>query len=125
MSNEVKKEVEQVQEQMLHYKVVITHMKVRGLENVVKEISKRIRDLQEANPIQIKASGPGRMPTKKLDITTRKSPCGNGTNTFDRFELYIHKRVFHIHTSQKNFQGIVSGLFTEPRMIIEAIQLED
>ena len=31
---------------------------------------------------------PGRrMPTKTLRITTRKAPCGNGTNTWDRFEM--------------------------------------
>ncbi len=31
--------------------------------------------------------GPVRMPTKVLHITTRKSPCGEGTNTWDRFEM--------------------------------------
>ena len=34
-----------------------------------------------------------RLPTKKLRITTRKSPCGEGTNTWDRFEMRIHKCV--------------------------------
>ena len=36
---------------------------------------------------QLKIKGPVRMPTKRLLITTRKSPCGEGTNTWDRFEL--------------------------------------
>ena len=35
----------------------------------------------------LKVKGPVRMPTKVLNITTRKSPCGEGTNTWDRFEL--------------------------------------
>lgn len=35
----------------------------------------------------LKVKGPVRMPTKVLHITTRKSPCGEGTNTWDRFEL--------------------------------------
>ena len=35
----------------------------------------------------LKIKGPVRMPTKRLLITTRKSPCGEGTNTWDRFEL--------------------------------------
>merc|ERR1711998_755816 len=40
--------------------------------------------------------GPVRIPTKILRITTRKSPCGEGTNTWDRFEMRIHKRVIDI-----------------------------
>ena len=41
--------------------------------------------------------GPVRIPTKILRITTRKSPCGEGTNTWDRYEMRIHKRVIDIH----------------------------
>ena len=40
--------------------------------------------------------GPVRIPTKHLRITTRKSPCGEGTNTYDRYEMRIHKRVIDI-----------------------------
>ena len=40
--------------------------------------------------------GPVRIPTKILRVTTRKSPCGEGTNTWDRFEMRIHKRVIDI-----------------------------
>lgn len=36
---------------------------------------------------QLKVKGPVRLPTKVLRITTRKSPCGEGTNTWDRFEM--------------------------------------
>lgn len=35
----------------------------------------------------LKVKGPVRMPTKILRITTRKAPCGEGTNTFDTFEM--------------------------------------
>ena len=44
-----------------------------------------------------KTRGPVRIPTKNLSITTRRSPCGNGTNTWDRFEMKVHKRVMDIH----------------------------
>ena len=37
------------------------------------------------------------MPTKILRVTCRKSPCGEGTNTWDRYEMRIHKRVIDIH----------------------------
>lgn len=41
------------------------------------------------------------MPTKTLRITTRKSPCGEGTNTWDRFEMRIHKRVIDLYSSSE------------------------
>lgn len=43
-----------------------------------------IRGAKEKN---LKVKGPVRMPTKVLHITTRKAPAGNGTNTWDRFEM--------------------------------------
>lgn len=33
--------------------------------------------------------GPVRMPTKVLRITTRKTPCGEGSKTWDRFQVII------------------------------------
>ena len=44
----------------------------------------------------LKVIGPVRHPTKILRVTVRRSPCGNGTQTFDRFEMRIHKRVVHL-----------------------------
>ena len=118
------KEVEQVdQDPILHFKLTITHKNPKGLEITVREIQKKIEGLKSGNS-NVTASGVSRMPTKTLHITTRKSPCGNGTNTYDHFELRIHKRVFHIRSSQKNFQNIISGIHTEPGMILEADEIE-
>ena len=36
------------------------------------------------------------MPTKVLRLTTRKSPCGEGTNTWDHLEMRIHKRIIDL-----------------------------
>lgn len=33
------------------------------------------------------------MPTKTLKITTRKTPCGEGSKTWDTYEMRIHKRL--------------------------------
>lgn len=118
------KEVEeQEKEEVQHFKLTLTHKSPKGLENATRDILNKISTMLEADKKpNIKASGPARMPTKRMHITTRKSPCGNGTNTFDHFQMRIHKRVFHITCSQKNFQAIVGGLHTEPGMIMEAIQ---
>jgi len=51
--------------------------------------------------------GPIPLPTKKLKVTTRKSPCGDGTATFDRFEMRIHKRLIDLPANEKVLQNIM------------------
>jgi len=48
------------------------------------------------------------MPTKVLRITTRKTPCGEGSKTWDRFQMRIHKRVIDLHSPSEIVKQIVS-----------------
>jgi hypothetical protein len=48
------------------------------------------------------------MPTKILRITTRRTPCGEGSKTWDRFEMRIHKRVIDLHSPSEVVKRIVS-----------------
>jgi ribosomal protein uS10 len=57
---------------------------------------------------QLRIKGPVRMPTKILRITTRKTPCGEGSKTWDRFQMRIHKRVIDLHSSSEIVRQIVS-----------------
>ena len=68
-------------------RITLTSRDVKALETVCANLKRGAVDKK------LKVSGPVRMPTKKLRITTRKSPCGEGTNTWDRFEMRIHKCV--------------------------------
>jgi len=51
--------------------------------------------------------GPIPLPTKKLKITTRKSPCGDGTATFDHFEMRIHKRIIDLPLDERVLHSIM------------------
>ena len=64
--------------------------------------------LARAKNDDIKVKGPIRMPTKRLKITTRKSPCGEGTNTWDKFEMRIHKRLLDLRASTNEVKRITS-----------------
>jgi len=68
-------------------------------------ICESIRDIAKRSGITI--SGPVPLPTKKLKVTTRKSPCGDGTATFDRFEMRIHKRLIDLPANEKVLHGIM------------------
>ncbi|AFZ81010.1 40S ribosomal protein S20, putative [Theileria equi strain WA] len=75
----------------------------------LKSIEKACRDIiNGAKEKNLRVTGPVRMPVKKLKITTRKSPCGEGTNTWDRFEMRIYKRLIDLHSSSAVVKKITS-----------------
>eukprot|EP00897_Mesotaenium_endlicherianum_P007558 jgi/Mesen1/6830/ME000350S05936 len=87
--------------------------------NNVKNLEKVCADLVEgAKKRSLKVKGPVRMPTKVLHITTRKSPCGEGTNTWDRFELRVHKRVIDLYSPSEVVKQITS-ISIEPGVEVE------
>ncbi len=51
--------------------------------------------------------GPIPLPTKIMKVTTRKSPCGNGTATFDRFEMRVHKRIIDLPAEDRVLHPIM------------------
>lgn len=55
--------------------------------------------------------GPIPLPTKKLKITTLKTPCGDGTGhgnaTFDRFEMRVHKRIVDVSADERTLRQIM------------------
>ncbi len=52
-------------------------------------------------------SGPVPLPTKKLKITTRKSPDGEGTATWERWEMRIHKRILDVDADERSLRQIM------------------
>jgi small subunit ribosomal protein S20e len=79
----------EIQQEMQRCRMTLRCRDTKPLEDTCKTI------IQRAS-VNYKTKGPVRIPTKKLSITTRRSPCGNGTNTWDRYEMRIHKRYIDI-----------------------------
>ncbi len=75
------------------------------------------RSAEEKN-LKGKVSGPVRLPTKVLRITTRKTPCGEGSKSWDRFEMRIHKRIIDLHAAADVVKSI-TAIFIEPGVHIE------
>lgn len=71
-----------------------------------------------ANKQKLKVKGPVRMPTKILRITTRKTPCGEGSKTWDRFQMRIHKRVIDLYSPSEIVKQITS-ISIEPGVEVE------
>lgn len=109
------------------YTVTVSFTKVKPLENLCSSLIKEAK-IKQANADgveKVMVRGPVRMPTKKLKICTRKSPCGNGTNTFDNWEMRIHKRVFHINASQESIMELIGSLKYDSGIRLEIVNEEE
>jgi small subunit ribosomal protein S10 len=66
------------------------------------------QEIQEiAKKIGVKLVGPIPLPTKKLVVPTRRTPCGDGSNTWDRYEMRIHKRLIEVDARERVMRNIM------------------
>jgi len=74
----------------------------------IGELNKICSQIKEiAVRLGVPISGPVPLPTKKLKITTRKSPCGNGTATFDNYEMRIHSRIIDLPADDRVLHSVM------------------
>ncbi|MSR86349.1 30S ribosomal protein S10 [Candidatus Woesearchaeota archaeon] len=71
----------------------------------MNEIIGSIKDIVEKTKVKI--SGPIPLPTKKLKITTRKSPDGEGKASWDNFEMRVHKRLIDLGVDERSLRLIM------------------
>lgn len=71
----------------------------------INEFVNEVKDVTEKLGAGIR--GPIPMPTKKLKITTRKSPDGEGKASFERYQMRIHKRVMDLEINERVLRKIM------------------
>ena len=97
-------------------------IKLQSVEiDKLNEVIDRIKTIASGAGIPI--SGPIPLPTKRLRVTTRKSPCGDGTASFDRFEMRIHKRIVELPANDKILHNIMR--ISIPRTVRIKIEMVD
>ena len=89
--------------------------------DMLNNICDSIKALAKKSGITI--GGPIPLPTKKLKVTTRKSPCGDGTATFDRYEMRIHKRLIDLPANEKILHQIMK--LQIPKNVNIKIEMKD
>jgi len=82
-------------------RIKLTSTDIEKLQNVCDEI----QDI--ASRIGVKLVGPIPLPTKKLVVPTRRTPCGDGSNTWDRYEMRVHKRLIEIDARDRVMRSIM------------------
>ncbi|KAF9166366.1 40S ribosomal protein S20 [Actinomortierella ambigua] len=93
---------EQVDAPIHRIRITLTSRNVKALEKVSSDLIQRAKDKH------LRVKGPVRLPTKVLRITTRKSPCGEGSKTWDRYEMKIHKRLIDLHSPAEIVKQLTS-----------------
>src|SRR5574344_968355 len=83
-------------------RIILKSQETKNLEYVTSTIVKLAKEKQFV------VSGPRFMPNKHLALTVRKSPCGEGTNTYDKYEMRIHTRIVDIKCSPNSVSEITS-----------------
>ncbi|ETN38134.1 40S ribosomal protein S20 [Cyphellophora europaea CBS 101466] len=85
-------------------RITLTSRKVQSLEKVCTEL------LERAKSKNLRVKGPVRLPTKTLKIATRKTPCGEGSKTWDLFEMRIHKRLIDLNAPTEVVKQIIINI---------------
>ncbi|MBW0473717.1 hypothetical protein O181_013432 [Austropuccinia psidii MF-1] len=93
-------------------RITLTSKNVKALEKVCFDLVSRAKDKD------LRVQGPVRLPTKRLTITTRKTPCGEGSKTWDHFEMKIHKRLIDLQSPAETVKQITS-MSIEPGVEVE------
>jgi len=86
----------------------------------VNEVCQYIQDIAEKTGVVIR--GPIPLPTKRLKVTTRKTPCGEGKASWERYEMRIHKRLIDMSLDERALRLVMrvqipEGLNIEIEMI--------
>jgi small subunit ribosomal protein S10 len=85
-------------------------VKLAGMDTkVLEEICESIKEIADKYGTSVR--GPVPLPTKRLSVTTMKTPCGDGTGhgnaTYDRWQMRIHKRIIDIGANERALRQVV------------------
>jgi len=102
-------------------RITVSAQNPKSVDKACHEIVSRAKAINARGVDQggsIKIKGPRPMPTRRLRITTRKTPCGEGSKTWDRYQMRIHKRVIEFVCGQSQILNITQ-VQLEPGVHVE------
>ena len=79
--------------------------------NKINQVTASIKEIVEKTGVDMR--GPIPLPTKKLKVTTRKSPDGEGKASWERYSMNIHKRLIDVSADERTLRLIMRVLIPE------------
>jgi len=81
-------------------------IRLSGLNPVeLDRICNQIKEIATKTGVEI--SGPVPLPTKRMVVPVRKSPDGEGSATWDHWEMRVHKRLIDIAADERALRQIM------------------
>lgn len=71
----------------------------------VDGVAKQIVDIAKMGGIPVR--GPIPLPRDRLVLPTRRTPCGDGSDTYEKWEMRIHKRMLLVEGDEKVLKQIM------------------
>lgn len=71
----------------------------------LQEVTDEIDQIAERTEINAGSAVP--LPTETLEVPVRKSPDGEGTATWEHWELRIHKRLIDMESDERALRGLM------------------
>ncbi|MBS3150632.1 30S ribosomal protein S10 [Candidatus Woesearchaeota archaeon] len=82
--------------------------RIKLSSNRIDQLNEIVDSIQDiAKKTKAKLHGPINLPTKKLKITTRKSPGGRGKASWDRYEMRVHKKLVDLEVNERALRLIM------------------
>ena len=77
-----------------------------GIDPVKLElVCTQIKTIAERTGVAIR--GPVPLPTRRLTVPVRKSPDGEGSETWDRWQMRLHKRLIDIDADERALRQLM------------------
>jgi small subunit ribosomal protein S10 len=71
----------------------------------VDDVCGQIKAISERTGVNM--AGPIPLPTKKLNVPVRKSPDGEGSETWDRWQMRVHKRLIDLDADDRALRQLM------------------
>lgn len=86
---------------MTRAKIILKGEEPEDLQKVIDQI----KDLSRT--LNMKVTGPIPLPRRRLGISTRRTPCGDGSDTYEHWEKRISKRMVMVEGEEKMIRQIL------------------
>ncbi|MFB6284364.1 MAG: 30S ribosomal protein S10 [Halobacteria archaeon] len=71
----------------------------------IETLTSEIKQIAERTGVNF--SGPVPLPTKTLEIPIRKSPDGEGSATWEHWEMRVHKRLIDLDADERTLRQLM------------------
>jgi len=71
----------------------------------VDTVCAQIKQISERTGVNM--AGPIPLPTKRLNVPVRKAPDGEGSETWDRWQMRVHKRLIDLDADDRALRQLM------------------